>query len=154
MFRVYPYWQESFVNSICSLANLITLNNSTGDVKLWWRFVILPGHTSTSPQQSQADLLPACFSPLSRLHILATAHIPPGRLPQCATEVLWFQAKSFFSRESMTSKYDSTPNKLENFLRILAVTKIYFLLWIHSSATKYLHTHTYTPTCAHMHTQL
>lgn len=62
VFRVYPHWLDSFVNSVCSLANLITLNNSTGeDLKLWWKFVILPGRASISPQQSQTHLLPAGF---------------------------------------------------------------------------------------------
>lgn len=63
MFRVYPYWQDSFINSVCSSVNLVSLNNSTGDLKLWWRFVILPGHISPSPQQSWIDLMPAFFFP-------------------------------------------------------------------------------------------
>ena len=72
MFRVYSYWQDSFVISGHSLANLVSLNNSTRELKLWWRFVILPGHTCASPQQSQIDLLPTCFLPSQENESLTT----------------------------------------------------------------------------------
>lgn len=152
MFRVYPYWQDSFVNSVCSLANLITLNNSTGDLKLWGKIVILPGRACIYPLSSLRLICCQHDSPPSVewnlwLHILAKAHIPPGKLPRWATKVLWFQAKSFFSRRSMIWEYGRTPSKLKLFLRILTITMMYFLLWTHSVAARYLPRPTLT--CSH-----
>lgn len=77
MFRVYPYWQDSFVNSVCSLANLITLNNSTGDLKLWGKFVILPGCASLYPLSSLRLICCQHDSPLLSRTKSLTIH--PGK---------------------------------------------------------------------------